>query len=87
MRHAEVLVMDLSNVPLLGVTVCLSLENMVKDAVSGGGRVIVAGATGRTRERLEKFGFFTLEGLEERPDRKEALERTLKILTTSQPQM
>ncbi len=87
MRHAEVLVMDLSNVPLLGVTVCLSLENMVKDAVSGGGRVIVAGATGRTRERLEKFGFFTLEGLEERPDRKEALERTLQILTSSQPQM
>ncbi|MDA3872659.1 MAG: SulP family inorganic anion transporter [Kiritimatiellae bacterium] len=80
MQHAQVLVMDLSNVPLLGVTVCLSLENMVKDAVSGGGRVIVAGATGRTRERLEKFGFFIQEGLEERPDRKAALERSVQII-------
>jgi len=82
MRHAKVLVIDLSNVPLLGVTVCLSLENMVKDAVGVGGRVIVSGATGRTRERLEKFGFFKQQGLEERPERKSSLVRALEILTS-----
>lgn len=83
MQHAKVLVIDLGNVPLLGVTVCLSLENMVKDAVAGGGRVIVSGAAGRTRERLETFGFFAQEGLEERPDRKASLERALGILGSS----
>ena len=80
MKHAKVLVLDLSNVPLLGVTVALALENMVKDATSAGAKVLVAGAQERARERLEKFGFFELEGLEEVPDRKAALERSLEGL-------
>ena len=80
MKHAKILVMDLSNVSLLGVTVCLALENMVKDAFSEGARVVVAGAGEKTRERLEKFGFFELEGLESVPDRRAALERALNWL-------
>jgi sulfate permease, SulP family len=70
-------VIDLSKVSLLGVTVCLALENMVKDAFSEGALVLVAGAKETTRERLEKFGFFALEGLESVANRKEALERAV----------
>ena len=63
MQHAKVLILDLRNVPLLGVTVALGLENVVKDAVSAGARVLVAGAQERAHERLEDFGFFELDGL------------------------
>lgn len=77
MKHAKILVIDLSKVSLLGVTVCLALENMVKDAFSEGARVLVAGAKETTRERLEKFGFFDLEGLESVANRKAALERAV----------
>lgn len=82
MKHAKILVIDLSQVSLLGVTVCLALENMVKDAFSEGARVLVAGAQERTRERLEKFGFFALDGLESVPSRKAALERAVIWLET-----
>jgi SulP family sulfate permease len=79
MRHAKVLVLDLGNVPLLGVTVCLSLENVVLDAFSSGVKVLVSGAKGRTRERLEKFGFYQHEGLEDFPDRHAALVRAAEF--------
>ena len=75
MQHAKVLVVDLHNVPLLGVTVALALENMVLDAVSSGARVYVVGPRDRARERLNDFGFFELDGLEEVAERKEALEK------------
>ncbi len=81
MQHAKVLVLDLHNVPLLGVTVCLSLENVVLDAQANGVNVLVAGAKGRTRERLEKFGFFEREGLEDFPERRSALERAAELST------
>lgn len=81
MQHAKVLVLDLHNVPLLGVTVCLSLENVVLDAFSSGVKVMVAGAEGRTRDRLEKFGFFEHEGLEDFPDRPSALMRAAELAT------
>ncbi|WFB35547.1 SulP family inorganic anion transporter [Kiritimatiellota bacterium B12222] len=82
MKHAKVLVIDLSNVSLLGVTVCLGLENMVKDATAEGARVLVAGSQERTRDRLEKFGFFELDGLEEVGDRKAGLQRALEWIET-----
>jgi len=80
MKHAKVLVLDLSKVTLLGVTVSLALENMVKDAISDEGIVLVAGAQQSTRERLDKFGFFEVEGLEFMADRKTALLRSVEWL-------
>lgn len=77
MQNAKVLILDLRNVPLLGVTVALSLENMVKDAVAAGGRVFVVGAGEKARHRLNDFGFFELDGLEEVAERKAALEKAL----------
>jgi len=73
MKSARALLLDLSDVPLLGVTVCLSIENMVLDALAQGARVWVVGAAGRTRARLEDFGIFDLKGLSEAPTRVEAM--------------
>ncbi|MCC5843770.1 MAG: SulP family inorganic anion transporter [Verrucomicrobia bacterium] len=73
MKMAKVLVLDLSEVPILGVTVCMSIENMVLDAKTQGVDVIVTGAAGRTRERLEKFGFFAHDHLFEESDLTAAL--------------
>lgn len=77
MQHARVLVVDLRNVPLLGVTVALALENMVLDAVGAGARVLVVSPSERARERLNDFGFFELDGLEEVAERKQAFEKAL----------
>jgi len=80
MQNARVLVVDLQHVPLLGVTVALALENMVLDAVGSGAHVIVVGPGERARERLNDFGFFELDGLEEVSDRKQALEKALTLM-------
>lgn len=80
MKHAKILIIDLSNVTLLGVTVSLALENMVKDAFSEGARVLVVGAKEKTTERLKDFGFLDLKGLEIVTDRKGALIRALEWL-------
>lgn len=72
MRHARALVIDLTDVPLLGVTVALAIENMIRDALASGARVWVASAPA-PRERMHKFRLFEQEGLEEAPTRLEAL--------------
>ncbi len=74
MKHAEVLIVDLQDVPLLGVTVSLGIENMVKDALNQGARVWIVGARGATRERMEKFEVLTQEGVFEAETRLEALQ-------------
>lgn len=51
----EVLILDVSEVPLLGVTSSLALENAVKDAVEQGRQVIIAGATGKIKDRLQRL--------------------------------
>jgi len=51
----DVLILDLSDVPLLGVTSSLALENAVKDAVEKGRHVLVAGATGKVKDRLQRL--------------------------------
>ena len=53
--HYEVLILDVSEVPLLGVTSSLALENAVKDAVEQDRQVIIAGATGKIKDRLQRL--------------------------------
>ncbi|WP_330205052.1 bicarbonate transporter BicA [Cyanobacterium sp. DS4] len=52
----DVLIVDLSQVPLLGVTSSLALENAIQEAVDNGHEVFIVGATGKVRSRLEKLG-------------------------------
>ncbi|MCC0178953.1 SulP family inorganic anion transporter [Waterburya agarophytonicola K14] len=59
-RKYEVLILDLSDVPLLGVTASLAIENMVKDACSNNREVFLVGATGKVKQRLQKMKLLKL---------------------------
>ncbi|MEM9118793.1 MAG: SulP family inorganic anion transporter [Cyanobacteria bacterium P01_D01_bin.6] len=52
----DVLIIDLSEVPVLGVTSSLALENAVQEAVENDREVMIVGATGKVHRRLEKLG-------------------------------
>ena len=75
-NNFEVLILDLSEVPLLGVTASLAIENMVRDAIAKHRTVFLVGARGKVRKRLT-----ALEVLNRLPpenilaDRLEALRR------------
>jgi SulP family sulfate permease len=60
MEDHDVLVLDLHDVPLLGVTASLAIENAIKDALDAGRQVFIVGAKGKIRKRLEKLGIFNL---------------------------
>ncbi|MGB3493724.1 MAG: SulP family inorganic anion transporter [Elainellaceae cyanobacterium] len=55
-RHCDAIVLDLSDVPHMGVTSSLAIENAIKEAVDKGREVFLVGATGQIRRRFEKMG-------------------------------
>ena len=50
------LVLDLSDVPILGVTSSLALENAIEEAVEKGRQVYIVGVNGQAEKRLRKMG-------------------------------
>lgn len=56
----DALILDLSDVPMIGVTSSLAVENAIKDAVDKGRHVFIVGASGQIRWRLERFGIFEM---------------------------
>ncbi|NEP90506.1 MAG: SulP family inorganic anion transporter [Okeania sp. SIO2C2] len=52
----DVLIVDLSEVPILGVTSSLAIENAIQEAIDAGRKIIMVGATGKVKRRLEKLG-------------------------------
>ncbi|MGF1491506.1 MAG: SulP family inorganic anion transporter [Microcoleaceae cyanobacterium] len=58
--ECDAIVFDLSDVPHLGVTASLALENAIKEAVEKERQVFIVGATGQTKRRLEKLKVFNL---------------------------
>ncbi len=60
MKDADTLVMDLSDVPLLGVTASLAIENAIRDAYDKGLQIYVVGASTKIQNRLERLGLFDL---------------------------
>ncbi|MBD2360658.1 SulP family inorganic anion transporter [Anabaena minutissima FACHB-250] len=56
MVDSDVLIVDLSDVPMLGVTASLAIENAIKDACEQGRHVLIVGAAGKVKRRLENFG-------------------------------
>jgi SulP family sulfate permease len=60
MQDHDVLILDLSDVPILGVTASLAIENAIKDAVDQGRQVFIVGATAKIKQRLERLGIFKL---------------------------
>ncbi|MEL6928379.1 MAG: SulP family inorganic anion transporter [Cyanobacteria bacterium J06600_6] len=59
-RQYEVLILDLSDVPMIGVTASLAIENMVKDAYASNHEVFLVGAEGKVKKRLEKMKLMNL---------------------------
>ena len=55
-RNYKVLILDITDVPRLGVTATLAIEDMVQEALNNSRKAYVAGASGRVKERLAKFG-------------------------------
>ena len=54
----EILILDLSNVPRLGVTALLAIETMLKDAVAKEHEVFLVGAQGQVQNRLQCLEIF-----------------------------
>ncbi|NJN31356.1 MAG: SulP family inorganic anion transporter [Synechococcales cyanobacterium RM1_1_8] len=58
--NCDAVVFDLSDVPHMGVTSSLALENAVKEAVEKGRHVFIVGAAGQTKRRLEDMDVLSL---------------------------
>lgn len=79
MKDADTLVMDLSDVPLLGVTASLAIENAIRDAYDKGLKIYVVGASSKIQNRLERLGLFELIKAEHvMSDRTEALKQAVE---------
>ena len=59
-RKYEVLILDLSDVPLLGVTASLAIENMIKDARANNRQMFLVGAKGKVKRRLQNMKLLRL---------------------------
>jgi len=81
----DVLIVDLGEVPMLGVTSSLAIENAIKEAIEAGRQVIVLGATGKVKRRLEKLGIAGLiPGHHWMGDRLTALQEGLAMVREKQ---
>ena len=75
-RNYKVLIRDITDVPRLGITATLAIEDMVQEAKGNSRKAYVAGASGKVRDRLARFGVADLVA-----NRKEALESALNHLS------
>ncbi|HCM47711.1 MAG TPA: sodium-independent anion transporter, partial [Colwellia sp.] len=70
----QVMILDLTDVPMIDVTVGLALENAVKDALDTNCEVLLICPNTETRQQLEKFRVLTLVPIENNYlDREQAL--------------
>jgi SulP family sulfate permease len=60
MKEHDVLVLDLSDVPMLGVTASLAIENTVQEAIDNKRQVIIVGMKPKVEARLKKLGLFEI---------------------------
>jgi len=74
----EALVLDLSEVPILGVTSSFALENAINEALEKGREVFLVGIGGQTEKRLSKIGIMDKVPAQNiMPDRTSALREAL----------
>ena len=55
-QNYKVLILDITEVPRLGVTASLAIEDMMQEAKNNSKKAFVAGANEKVKERLSKFG-------------------------------
>ncbi|MEM9926472.1 MAG: SulP family inorganic anion transporter [Cyanobacteria bacterium P01_D01_bin.50] len=84
MKDHDVLILDLTEVPHVGVTSSLALENAIKDAVNKDRHVFIVGATGKTKQRLQKLGILNMIPPNHvLMDRVEALRQAVNLIYSS----
>ncbi|NER95937.1 MAG: SulP family inorganic anion transporter [Symploca sp. SIO1B1] len=81
MKDHDVLIVDLSDVPHVGVTSSLAIENAIKEAYEKGRQVFIVGAQGQTARRLQDLGVLAmLPPNNVLMDRREALEQAVALV-------
>ncbi len=74
----QVMILDLTDVPMLDVTVALALENAIKDALDANCEVLLLCPNSKTRQQLEKFSILaSLANDKNYASREEALQAAL----------
>ena len=74
----QVMILDLTDVPMLDVTVALALENAIKDALDADCEVLLLCPNTKTRQQLEKFSILaSLANDKNYASREEALQAAL----------
>jgi len=82
MKDHDVLILDLTEVPHIGVTSSLAIENAIKEAIDNGRHVFIVGATGKIKQRLQKLGILDLLPPSHiLMDRVEALRQSLNLVS------
>lgn len=85
-QNCKALILDLSEVPHLGVTTSLSIENVVQEAVEGDRTVYIVGAKDQTYKRLAKLGLLKIVPADRfLEDRTEALRRAVAAVSGFSP--
>ena len=79
-ERAQVLIVDVAEVSILSTTVALALENVVRDALARGARVLVAGASRSAHDRLSRLGIVN-QGARFLPTRLAALQAAVGVAT------
>ncbi|MDJ1184205.1 bicarbonate transporter BicA [Roseofilum casamattae] len=60
MEDHDILIVDLTDVPVMGVTSSLAIQNAIQEAIDLGREVIIVGAAGKVKRRLERLGVIAL---------------------------
>lgn len=79
------LILDMSDVPMLGVTAALAIETMVEDAVKKRHHVFLVGAYGGTQQRLGRLEIDRFPEVHQVENRLEALQTALALMQSSEP--
>ena len=83
LNNYKVLIVDLSEVPHMGVTSALAIENAIQETIDTGRDVFLVGATGSVKRRLEKLGVLNIVPSENMlMDRKQALVKAVALVTS-----
>ncbi|GAB4213378.1 MAG: SulP family inorganic anion transporter [Synechococcales cyanobacterium] len=76
MKEADALIVDLTEVPSMGVTASLAIENVIRDACDKGLQVFIVGVSERVKRRLERLGLLAVVPADHvLAEREEALRR------------
>lgn len=73
----QTLILDLSEVPLLGVTAALAMETLCLDSQQQGRTVLIVASADQPLSRLERMGIPKIKGVSILPSRHQALQQAL----------